>query len=92
MARSVLGAVTATREAGDLEPRLSHVPAGVLKLDVAGKQLRVAGQGRALPPCKLSVAATEAGTWSRQNLRGRCGSCGGSPAILSRSLRASPVL
>lgn len=57
----MLGAV-ATPGAGDLEPGLSRVLTGAVRLDVPGKQLRVAGQGRALPPCKLSVAATEAGT------------------------------
>lgn len=58
MARPVLGAV-ATPGAGDLE---SRVQTGAVRLDVPGKQLRVAGQERALPPCKLSVAETEAGT------------------------------
>lgn len=80
VALSVLGA-------GDLASGLATSLLGRSGWMLPGKQLRVAGQGRALPPCKLSVAATEAGTWSRQNLRDRCGSCGASPAILPRALR-----
>lgn len=73
--------------AGDLAARFAHPGWGGQAGCCLGSSSGLQGRDAPFPPCKLSVAATEAGTWSRQNLRDRCGSCGASPAILPRALR-----